>query len=151
MSNEPQQVKNPIQVQIVAVAVASSNVVYAVVALLLRHTGSMPGNGFVELEPEVTRILGPVLVLLGIGALFAATFLRSALTGQLTPETDTLQERMRITLMSGAVAGGAGIFGLVLVLLAGFSPAVWLLWGISLCGDILVFPTKAWLESGPRE
>jgi hypothetical protein len=151
MSVDPQEVKNPLQVQIVAVAAASSNLVYIIVALMLRHTGSMPENGFVALNPEIAGILGPAFVLVGLGSLFFATFLRRFMTARLTSETDTLQERLRITVISGALLNSAGTTGLVLVLLAGFSNTAWLLWGISLCGDILIFPTRAWLEFSPHE
>ena len=147
MSISSQQVNSPIQVQLVAIAAASSNIVYIIVALALRHTGSMAEDGLAPLDPKITGILGPVFVLVGLGALFLGIYLRSAMAARLTSETETLQERLRITLISGALSNSAGLFGLVLVLLAGFSNTAWLLWGVSFCGAILVFPTRAWLEA----
>lgn len=140
----------PIVAQIVASMVIATPIVYMGVVALLRSTGAMPENGYVGLDPNETSMASAIALAAGLIAIAASYVVRAVMAGRLTPENDTITDRMRITIMSLAICDAAAQFGIVLALLAGPQIAAWLLWILSLFGGLLLFPTRTWLEGGSR-
>lgn len=147
MQPESPQEPTPLQVQIIAGAVAASTVIYMIVVMLMRVTGSMPEQGFGGVEPALATITGVAFLTAGVLGVCAAFLIRKICMAQLSSGKDTLAVRFRIVLVTMAICESAAILGLVHVLLCGNLTFAWILWGIALGGSILLFPTRVWLES----
>lgn len=134
-------------VQLCAVATSISPIVYAVVMLVMASQGALPFGPEALIEPGLVKPIGTILLVVGVGVALLSFWARAMLTHQLTEDTDSLQARMRITLICMAISNTPAIFGLVLALMAGLSVYVWTTWGISLAANVYHFPTRAWLET----
>jgi len=146
MSDEPPQPAAPLQAQLVAAGVALTTVIYMIVVMLLRATDALPDGGYVGLEPEVANAMGIILLVLGTAGVAASLPVRRFLVRRLTPESDNINARMRILLITMAICESSAIYGLVLALMGGLNTTVWILWGLSVAGHILLFPSRSWLR-----
>ena len=147
-SNSPEP--TPLVVQIVVAAVAASNVVYLVLGVLLKLYVFEEGQGFTEMPEGALSILGPVLLVVGAASSFGSIPFCRLLEPRFLAAGDGIQARLRLLLVSMAVAESGAIMGLVYVMLSGRLNIPLVLWGCALAASIHHFPSRAWLEAGSR-
>jgi len=133
---------NVMQIQVIALAVAFSNVVYAIVLVLLSKF-SMPENGFLGEDAWPLDALAPLFLMLAVALVIVSFFVRRMMLPRVRGD---LAAKLRLTLIGMALADCAGVLGLLLCFTTGS-----LTWGLVLCavglaGAILHFPTRFWLE-----
>jgi len=145
MVQQARPVTSPVQVQLIAVAVCFSNVIYAVVLVLLRLS-SMPEGGFLGEDAPPTLLLGPVLLIAGVTLVAVSFLVRRAITPAVFRGGADLAAKTRLILISMAIADAAGVLGLVMGLVTGDLAWALTLCAVGLAGAILHFPTRVWLE-----
>ena len=133
--------------KIIAAAITSSIIVYIVIAIIwvnvLKQPPILPAD-------DIRMILGVTFLVMALTTAGGSFALRKILVGRLTPETDSPQVRIKITIMLLAISESSAVFGLVYALLTGTLDYPWLLFAISLVNALYHFPSTAWLQ-GPEQ
>jgi len=147
MPQNTNQVTSPLQAQLIALAVISSTIIYVIVCLLATNF-ILPedANGFVELDPQILRLLAALLMVVAIATDFAAGAIRKILLNKPELYRTPFEQRVNVMLVGMAMVHTPSIYGLILCLLNGFSPVVWAFWAMGLAGGIWLFPSRAWLQ-----
>lgn len=133
-----QQQVNPRQAQIIAAGITSSNIVLAVVLIMLSTQGSLPE---ISALPLPATIVGPIGIGLAASMVIVSFGLKRMIAGNQAKDIPIGQRVMQSTIIAMAICDAGSCFGFVLGFLTGE-----LLWaigmmGIATAGCILHFPT----------
>ncbi len=131
--------------QFVAAVITMTNFVYVLVGVLIARMQI----SVLDLPAEQTRMMGLAFIMAGAGAASVSFVVRSALAARVSPNGGTVSDRLRVTIVSLAIADVSGVLGLMHSFLAPGLTVPFILWGMSIGTGILLFPTRAWLEGNP--
>ena len=134
-----------VRIQMVAVGVLAAPVIWLGVGVCMARLRPGGLDGPAGTPDDVERIVGPILLALGIVSAAASLPLRKVLESRLLQD-DSVQNRLRVVLIAMALAESAAIMGLVHALMTGQLGVLLVLCGCSLAIGILHFPTRPWIE-----
>ena len=132
--------------QIVCGGILVATAAYAGVGVVLVRMGTIPESGFAGFEEGVPVLLSIILIVAGGSAAAVSFPFRRLMAARALPGGPGLAGRVRIAVMSMALAEMSGVMGLVYCLLTAELGTSLLLWGIGLGAGIFHFPTRSWLE-----
>jgi hypothetical protein len=141
--NSPKTV-DPLLAQVVAFAILLSTLVYAVVGTLLvrLHVLDAP-----IMPAAASSLIAVGFLFAGVAGAMVSFLVRRLLVERWLSDGGTLEARLRIVIVSMAIAESSGVLGLVYVLLSSTLAVPFLLWGCSLVAAALHFPRRSWLTS----
>ena len=129
--------------KMIAASIISSTILYIVIAIIWVNVLKQPPI----LSADDTRmILGVVFLLMALTTAGGSIALRKILVGRLTPENDSPQMRLKISLVLIALSESSAVLGLVYVLLTSTLDYAWLLFAISFATCLYHFPSTTWLQ-----
>jgi hypothetical protein len=131
------------QARIIALAIALNPLVYALVSFLLKQFVIEGEGGFVTDGAGAGFLLFPAGMLISAVSIPGAFYLRRRLGAA---AAGSIQEKLRVVILSMTLAQAGAVFGLVLFLVTGRLPEGILLMGLGLAASIRLFPGRAWLE-----
>lgn len=133
--------------QLIAFAIAAAPPVYMLVTLVMKLSGALPENGFVEFPADIAPLISLALLGAGVVAPLTSFFLKPVLMAQ-QRQTSTPPGRFHVALVSMALSESGAVLGLVLMLMTGNLLYGGLLCGLSFAVTCFHIPGRHWLAFG---